>query len=213
VLTVRKTPSGCRAFDLEPVREALGDAPTPLHVVHAVADEVAEAFLDLLDAVDDETEELEDAIEEWPPERIRTRIADLRRDVLTIRRTLAPTRDGIRKLIDGRVHLGGAAQAKFADVYDKLLRASEHLEYSRDLIASLRDYQQSKITAEQNEVVKRLTVIASLLLFPTFVVGVYGQNFVHMPELQWRLGYLFSWGVIALGTLAQLAAFRRLRWI
>jgi magnesium transporter len=61
--------------------------------------------------------------------------------------------------------------------------------------------------------VKRLTVIASLLLFPTFVVGVYGQNFIHMPELHWRLGYLFSWAVIAFGTLAQLAAFRRLRWI
>jgi len=213
VLTVRKTPPGGHPFDLTPVREALGDDPAPLHVVHVVADEVAEAFLDLLDALDDEIEELEDGIDTWPAERIRTRIQELRRDVLTIRRTLAPTRDGIRKLLDGRVELGDVPPSKFADVHDKLLHASEHLEYSRDLIASLRDYQQSMISTEQNEVVKRLTVIASLLLFPTFVVGVYGQNFDHMPELHWQLGYLFSWVVIALGTLAQLAAFRRLRWI
>ena len=214
VVTIRKTPAGCRAFDLGPVQETLGEEPSAVHVVHAVSDEVAEAFLDLLDALDDETEELEDAIDEWPAPRIRTRIAELRRDVLTIRRTLAPTRDAVRRLVDGRVGpVADVQEGKFAEVYDKLLRASEHLEYSRDLIASLRDYQQAKISAEQNEVVKRLTVIASLLLFPTFVVGVYGQNFDHMPELHWRLGYLFSWAVIALGTLAQLAAFRRLRWI
>ena len=60
---------------------------------------------------------------------------------------------------------------------------------------------------------KRLTVTASLLLFPTFWVGVYGQNFEHMPELGWRLGYLYSWGVIVVVTVLQLAAFRRLRWI
>ena len=60
---------------------------------------------------------------------------------------------------------------------------------------------------------KRLTVIASLLLFPTFLVGVYGQNFDHMPELHWRYGYAFSWAVIILTTIAQLAFFRRKRWI
>ena len=61
----------------------------------------------------------------------------------------------------------------------------------------MRDYHQAKIAQDQNEVVKRLTVIASLLLFPTFIVGVYGQNFDHMPELHWRLGYVFSWALIA----------------
>ena len=213
VVTIRKTPAGCGAFDLTAAREKLGREPAALDVVYAIADEVAEAFLDLLDDLDDETEELEDAIDEWPADRIRLRIAELRRDVLTIRRTLAPTRDAIHKLVDGRVGLPGGSRFSFADVYDKLLHCSEHLEFSRDLIAALRDHQQAKISSEQNEVVKRLTVIASLLLFPTFVVGVYGQNFEHMPELGWRLGYLFSWAVIAVGTLLQLVAFRRLRWI
>ncbi len=107
----------------------------------------------------------------------------------------------------------GGTRFHFTDVYDRLLRASEHLEFSRDLIAAMRDHQQSKIATEQNEVVKRLTVTASLLLFPTFWVGVYGQNFAHMPELDWKLGYLYSWGVIVVVTVLQLAAFRRLRWI
>jgi magnesium transporter len=60
---------------------------------------------------------------------------------------------------------------------------------------------------------KRLTVLAALFLPPTFLVGVYGQNFDHMPELHWDLGYAFSWAVIVAATAAQLVYFRRKRWI
>ena len=60
---------------------------------------------------------------------------------------------------------------------------------------------------------KRLTVIASLLLVPTFIVGLYGQNFRDMPELHWGLGYWWSWGLIIVTTIAQLAFFRWKRWI
>ena len=121
--------------------------------------------------------------------------------------------------MDGRVQ-GEARElldeheiALFSDVYDKLLRANDALELSRDLVAGVRDFYQSKVAQSQNEVVQRLTAIASILLFPTFVVGVYGQNFDHMPELHWRYGYAFSWAVIILSTIGQVAFFRRKRWI
>jgi magnesium transporter len=77
----------------------------------------------------------------------------------------------------------------------------------------VRDYHQSKVANDQNNVMKTLTVIASLLLFPTFIVGVYGQNFRDVPELRWGFGYGFSWGLILVITLAQLAFFRWRRWI
>jgi magnesium transporter len=77
----------------------------------------------------------------------------------------------------------------------------------------VRDYHQSKIANDQNEVMKRLTVVASLVLIPTFVVGVYGQNFVDIPELRWHLGYAFSWAVILVTTAMQLAWFRRKGWL
>ena len=93
------------------------------------------------------------------------------------------------------------------------MRAYDGLELSRDLAAGARDYLQTKIANDQNEVTKRLTAIASIVLFPTFVVGVYGQNFDHMPELHWRLGYLWSWVVIIVVTAAQLVYFRRRRWL
>ncbi len=133
---------------------------------------------------------------------------------------MAPTRDAIRAIVDRRVDIGEGPEVlprdvelNFADAYDKLLRATDGLDLSRDLLASARDYSQAKIANDQNEVVKRLTVIASLLLVPTFIVGVYGQNFNHIPELSWAFGYWWSWGWIVFTTILQLAFFRWLGWI
>ena len=87
------------------------------------------------------------------------------------------------------------------------------IEISRDLVAGARDYFQSKIANDQNEVTKRLTAIASILLLPTFIVGVYGQNFRRIPELHWGFGYAWSWGLIIVTTIAQVWYFRRKHWI
>jgi magnesium transporter len=218
-LTVRKTLPGRGAVDLTPVAESCShDAPAGRVAFH-LADLVAERFLDLLDDLEEEIDELEEHMDRWPAERIRRRLSELRRDTLTIRRTLAPTRDAVRRVVDGRLSvergelLDRETQVAFADTYDKLLRVTEGLEYERDLIASARDYHQAQIATEQNEVLKRLAVIASVLLLPTFIVGVYGQNFEHMPELSWRLGYLYSWFTIVVSTVAQLVYFRRRGWI
>ena len=172
-----------------------------------------------MDSLNDEIDELEDNIERWSAEQIRARLSDLRHDLLHIRRTLAPTRDAVRKIIDGRIDLGEDdlfprdVELHFADAYDKLLRATEALELARDLAAGVRDYSQAKIANDQNEVMKRLTVIASVLLLPTFIVGLYGQNFHHIPELGWGFGYWWAWAWIVATTIAQLAFFRWKRWI
>jgi magnesium transporter len=104
-------------------------------------------------------------------------------------------------------------EVAFNAAYDKLLRALDGLELSRDLLASVRDYAQAKVANDQNEVMKRLTVIASVFLPPTFIVGLYGQNFRDIPELRWHLGYAYVWAVILVVTATQLWWFRKKRWI
>ena len=118
-------------------------------------------------------------------------------------------RDAVRRVIDNTIDVDGGKEVFRHDVevafnaaYDKFLRASDGLDLARDLLAGVRDYSQAKIANDQNEVMKRLTVVASLLLFPTFIVGLYGQNFDDIPELHWHYGYAFSWGVIVVTTLA-----------
>src|SRR5439155_11467872 len=154
------------------------------------------------DQLDDEIDELEDKVETAPATVTRDRLSELRHDLLHIRRTLAPTRDAVRRVVDNVVEVESGqevfphdVEVAFNSVYDKLLRAFDGLELSRDLIASVRDYLQAKIANDQNEVMKKLTVIASVLLLPTFIVGLYGQNFKHhFPELGWQWGYAWSWG-------------------
>jgi magnesium transporter len=226
VLTVRKTPPGEVPYDVSVVRETCdrkSNLSTGLIAFHLL-DDVAERYLDLLDALDDEIDELEENVVAWPNARTQRRLAELRHDLLVIRRTLAPTREAVRAVADGRVDLESRPlfrrevfpreiEREFASLHDKLLRATESLEFARDLLGAAREYHQAKIATDQNEVTKRLAVIASLLLLPTFIVGVYGQNFDEMPELHWRLGYVWSWAWIVVLTFVQLAFFRWKRWI
>lgn len=220
VVTVRKTPENGEPFRLDDVHEicATRDVP-PGIVAYHVVDDVAEGFLDLIDDLNEEVDELEDHVDDWSSEVIRRRLSDLRHDLLHIRRALAPTRDAVRSVIDDRVDLAGQevfpheVELRFGDAFDKLLRASEGLETARDLIGGVRDYHQAKVANDQNEVMKRLTIVASIFLPPTFIVGLYGQNFAHIPELSWTQGYGFSWALILISTVGQLVYFPRKGWL
>src|SRR6478672_3220777 len=189
-------------------------------IAYRIVDDIAEKYLDLVDDVDAEIDELEGKLDVQSSGETRNRISDLRHDLLHIRRTLAPMRDAVRRVVDDVVEVERGkdvfphdVEIAFNSAYDKLLRALDGLEFSRDLLSSVRDYYQSKIANDQNDVMKRLTVIAALILLPTFIVGLYGQNFVHIPELKWHYGYAYSWALIAVTTLAQLWWFRRKRWL
>ena len=219
LLTVSKTPPGAEPFDPEPAKQACGTSDEPAMFAYHLVDEVAERYLDLVDDLLDEIDELEELLEAGQIHDVRNRLTELRHDYLQVRRTLTPTRDAVHTIVDGRLSLEGVdlfpreVALHFSDAYDKLLRASESLDLSRDLVAGVRDYAQAKIAIDQNEVMKKLTIVAAIFLPPTFLVGVYGQNFDHMPELHWYLGYLFSWAIIVAATIVQLAYFRRKRWI
>ena len=221
LLTVRKTPEGGRPpFDVEPAKAEVRPDDSAGMIAYRLLDDIAERYLDLVDALDGEIDELEDRVEEQRAETTRQRISELRHDMLHIRRTLAPMRDAVRRIImnaveveQGREVFPQEVEVAFNGAYDKLLRALDGLDLSRDLLSSVRDYAQAKVANDQNEVMKRLTVVASLLLLPTFIVGLYGQNFVDIPELRWHWGYAYVWGVIVVTTLMQLLYFRRKDWI
>src|SRR5438552_4585559 len=221
LITIRKTPPGHTACEFEEARNAaLRNGSPPGLCLHVVVDEIAERFLTMVDGFDESIDELEDHVTDWPSTEIRERISTIRHDILHVRRVLVPTRDAARAVLDDRVELDGDVslfprdiELRFADAYDKLLRATDGLDLSRDLLAGVRDFHQAEIANNQNEVMKRLTVVASVLLLPTFIVGLYGQNFRKIPELGWAQGYAFSWGLIVVTTALQLWYFRRKRWI
>jgi magnesium transporter len=220
LVTVRKTPPNDRPpYDIEPARDACRPDESVGMIVYRLVDDVAERYLDLVDELNDEIDQLEDHVEDWASEKIRERLSRLRHDLLHIRRTLSPTRDAVRAVVDNRIEFEGEevftheVELSFGAAYDKLMRALEGLELSRDLVAGVRDYHQSKIANDQNDVMKKLTAIASMLLLPTLIVGLYGQNFRNIPELHWGWGYYWSLGLIALTSLGQFVYFRRKKWL
>jgi magnesium transporter len=221
LVNVSKTPPGEHPYDPRPARESCRPDDSAGMMFYRLIDDIAEHYLDLIDSLDEEIDQLEDTVETSPAAKTRVRLSELRHDLLHIRRTLAPTRDAIRRVVDNVVEVTDGeevfpheVEVAFNSAYDKLLRAFDGLELSRDLIASVRDYLQSKVANDQNEVMKKLTVIASVLLLPTFIVGLYGQNFKHhFPELGWQWGYAWSWGLIVVTTIAQLVFFKRRKWI
>jgi magnesium/cobalt transport protein CorA len=220
LLTVRKTPPDDRPpYDFAEVGTEIRVNDQPGMLAYRIVDDIAEHYLDLVDAIDAEIDELEDKVEDQSAELTRGRISELRHDILRVRRTLAPMRDAVRRVVmnaveveEGQEVFPQDVEVAFNAAYDKLMRALDGLELTRDLLASVRDYAQAKVANDQNEVMKRLTVIASLLLLPTFIVGLYGQNFVDIPELRWHFGYAYVWGVIVLTTLGQLWWFRKKNW-
>lgn len=218
LVTVRKSSASGMTFDLSTVLAA-DEAGRPVgELVHRLVDDVADTYLDLMDAIYAEIDELEDRIDDLRPAVVRTNLAELRHELLRRRRTISATRTAVRRIVDGRVEAGEPElfpheiERLFVDTYDTLVRVTEDIDVARDLLAGVRDHMQSKIAENQNEVGKKLTVIASLVLVPSFVVGFFGQNFADEFERgYWTVG--FSTGVIVASTLLQLALFRWRRWI
>lgn len=173
-------------------------------------EDVGERYLDALDDLDDEIERIETMLDADEIAQVAPRASDVRRRIIEVRRALTQTRDAVHEALTA---LAGDDERRLRAIYDELLQATETAGFVHDLAAATRDYYHVKIAERQNDVVKRLTAIASLLLVPTLIVGVYGQNFKDMPELGWSFGYWWSWGLILVTTVAQLAYFRRKDWL
>jgi len=218
LLSVCKTPSGGEPFDTSVLHAASENGSSVGLLVHRLVDEIADSYLGLLEEVFEEIDALEDRIDDLEPTVVRQRLLEVRHRLLRYRKAVSATRAAVRRVLDGRVEVGGddlfptEVEQMFGDTYDTLVRVTEELDIARDLLAGARDHLQAKIAQTQNEVGKKLTVIASLVLVPSFIVGFYGQNFADAFDAgYWTLGV--STMLIVISTLVQLALFRWRRWI
>lgn len=197
---------------------AAGGHATAGPLVHRLVDDVVDSFQTSVDAIYAALEELEDGIELWPASRVRERIAALRKELLRVRRTVSATRATVRRIIDGRVDIGDhelfppSVEVLFADTTESLFRVTEELDIARDLLGGVRDHHQSKVAESQGDIVKKLTVIASLVLVPSLIVGYFGQNFEEaFDDPFWSI--TMSSGLIVASSVVQVALFRWRRWI
>jgi len=218
VVTVRKTGHRGGLAPVDGIAARVDADASCGGVFHGAVDDAADAFLGLVDGMYEAIDDLEGDVEHLPGPEVRRRIAVLRNELLLARRAASATRGVARRIVDGRVDVGRSelfppeVEARFINTYETLVRVTEELDVARDLLGGLRDYYQAKIAEQQNEVAKKLTVIASLVLVPSFIVGFYGQNFAGEFRA-WYWGIGVSVGLIVTTTLVQVALFRWRRWI
>jgi magnesium transporter len=187
-------------------------------VVHAVLDEIVDGYFNTLDAVEDRIEELENDVFE-PPKgvsetQIQQRLFGIRHDLVAFRRKVIPLREVLAALLRGEVAtVDATVLLLLQDVYDHLLRAVDTIDSHRELMGNAVDAHLAIISNRMNEVMKLMTSWGAILLGSTLVAGIYGMNFVHMPELQWRYGYPFALGLMLVITVGGYWYFRRRDWL
>ncbi len=181
---------------------------------YLVVDRVVDGYFHLLDELEDDIETVEERVVEAPDPETLGAINDLRRELLSVRRVVWPTRDAVNALSRGDAEqVAEATEKYYRDVYDHLVQVVELTETYRDLTTGARDIYLNTLSQSTNEVMRRLTVVATIVLPLTFVAGVFGMNFESMPELTWPYAYhatMLGMGGIA---LVLVAYFRREGWL
>ncbi len=183
-------------------------------LLYSLLDALVDGYFPVLDDIVERAEELEGHILQGGQPALQAQILTMRRDLLMIRRVAGPERDVMNVLIRRDPPLFDVKEVHyFQDVYDHLLRIMDTIDISRDVLSSVLDANLSMVSYTLNVVVKRLTASSIILMSITVVAGIYGMNFVHMPELAWQFGYPFALALMALIALVEIAIFRRIDWL
>lgn len=193
----------------------------PDFLLHSILTQLADNYIPILSDIDDNMEELEDLILLEPSKEVMHQIFKMRKVVLQIRRILGPQRDTINQLSRGVYpQIQKKSLIYYRDIYDHMFRVYEMAEMYRDLVGGILDLFVSVVNQRHmesntqiNDVMKTLTVLATVFLPLTVITGIYGMNFQFMPELHWKYGYYFAWGFMITVVAGLLAFFKHKRWI
>jgi magnesium transporter len=187
-------------------------------VYYLIASRLVEANFPLLDHITDELEEIEDRVLSSPAKKDLSRIFELKRRLVLMRKVLSPQRDTMVMLgRRGEQRVSERSSHYFRDVHDQLVRLNESIEANRDLLSNALDAYLSAVSNRTNEIMKSLTLLSAVFLPLAFIVGFFGQNFDDLPFLpHWveHDGLMYAMLVLCTGTpIAMLVWFRSRRWI
>ncbi len=186
----------------------------PDYLAYALIDAMIDRYYPVAQSLSDDLEELEDWVVEHPHPEVLARIHALRRQLVVIRRVGWPQREAINAMLRERTPFFAEENNVFLrDTYEHIAQIVELIDSAREMASDLADAYLSNVSHRTNEIMKVLTLMASVFIPLTFVAGVYGMNFDHMPELHSRNGYFFIWGIMIVLGVGMTLFFRRRGWI
>ena len=211
---------------LEPVRERIRKGYSqmrqkgPGYLAYSLIDAVIDHYFPVLESYGERLETVEDQILLHPNQQRMSELHEIKRELLNLRRVLWPLRDALNTLLrDPIPHIDAETRVYLRDCYDHVLRILDFVETDREVCSDLMDLYLTSISNRMNEIMKVLTVLATIFIPLTFIAGVYGMNFDtevspwNMPELEWEYGYPACLAVMLVITVGLLVYFRRKGWI
>jgi magnesium transporter len=187
----------------------------PGYVLYALMDFVVDHYLPVVQQIEEEVEDLEDVIfNTGETGDVTSRIYQLKRDLLTLRRAISPLVEVCNRLMRFDLpNIPEDTRVYFRDVYDHIVRLNETIDAQRELLTTALEAHLSIMSHTQNEHMKRITAWAAMIAVPTMIAGIYGMNFRNMPELSWAYGYHASIAIMLGACIALYTGFKRSGWL
>lgn len=184
------------------------------YLVYLLIDAVVDHYYEIIEHLDETIEELEASIMSGRSNDSIAQIQKLKKDLIYLRKSIYPLREAIAYLLRGESHLIHSNTLRyFRDVYDHTIYVFENLETYRDILTGLLEVYLSSLSNKMNVVMKMLTIISTIFIPLTFIVGVYGMNFDYMPELREKWAYPAVWVIMITLSVSMIIYFRRKRWL
>lgn len=184
------------------------------YLAYALIDAIVDHYFAILEQIGLHIEEIEDETLSDPTPAVLKRIHALKREILALRKQLWPMRELVGTMAKEDSELIQTDTMIFLrDVYDHTVQIMETVESQRDILSGLLDLYMTGISNRMNEVMKVLTIMATIFIPITFIAGVYGMNFKYMPELEWRWGYEMIWGIMVAVVIAMVIYFNKKKWL
>ncbi|KAB1068631.1 magnesium/cobalt transporter CorA [Tamlana haliotis] len=185
------------------------------YLLYILIDAIVDHYFSVIEILGDKVENFESAIFAGDVnDQTSKNIRDLKHEILKIRLAMFPLREMLIKIDKNENPLIEKKTVTFfRDIYDHLIQVIESIDIYREMAASLMDMYMTSISNKMNEVMKVLTIMASIFIPLTFIAGIYGMNFQYMPELNFKYGYFVVWGVMIAMFLGMLYYFKRKKWL
>ena len=184
------------------------------YLAYSLIDAIVDNYFSILEKLGEKIELLEDRLVTNPTTSTLHDIHYLKREMIYLRKAVWPLREVISILsrTDSDI-VQESTRIYLRDVYDHTIQVIDTVESYRDMVSGMLDIYLSSVSNRLNAVMKVLTIIATIFMPLTFIAGVYGMNFRHMPELEWQYGYFLIWGIMIAITVSMLVFFRRKKWL
>ncbi len=184
------------------------------YLTYALLDSIVDNYFIILERLGEEIESLEERLVTNPTREMLQNLHILEREAIFLRKSVWPLREVISGLERGESALiKDMTRIYLRDVYDHAVHIIDSVETSRDMLSRMLEIYVSNISNKLNEVMKVLTVIATIFMPLTFLVGIYGMNFRYMPELEWKWGYFTLWAIMAVIAGSMLIYFKKKKWL